>query len=417
MTNLVVYMDGAVVGVLSQDSGGLLRFTYESEWIANPAATPLSYSLPIREEEFDDRSCRPFFAGILPEATPRKLISEILGISYGNEFALLEKIGGECAGAISLLPEDVSPESLQAPEYRHLDTAKLEKIVADLPHRPLMAGEKGMRLSLAGAQDKLPVFLDGEEICLPLGNAPSSHILKPEPERFPGLAVNELFCMTLADKTGLNIPNTKLCEIGGKKTILVQRYDRKMSDASNLTRLHQEDFCQALGYLPTQKYQEEGGPNIRNSVELLRNASSAPAIDIPEFLSAIVFNVIIGNADAHAKNFSLLYTGRSRRIAPFYDLVSTVMFENLSKNAAMRIGKDKSINAFNAGNWKKMANDASVSWPLLKGKMGTLCEKISAHLDDAYSVVADYDMAVAEKLRSTIRRRIDKLRDTIAKHA
>ena len=416
MNNLSVYMNGVIVGVLSQDSGGMLSFGYRQEWIDNPSAMPLSYSLPICEKKFNDRICRPFFAGILPEAAPRKLISEILGISYGNDFALLNKIGGECAGAVSLLPEGVSADFFQTPEYRHLDNAELEMTVNELSSRPLMAGKKGMRLSLAGAQDKLPVFLDGEEICMPLGSSPSSHILKPEPERFPGLSVNELFCMTLAKKTGINVPDTELRRIGGKDTVLVQRYDRKRDNASNLTRLHQEDFCQALGFLPNQKYQEEGGPGIRDSVELLRNCSSAPVIDITEFFNAVIFNILIGNADAHGKNFSLLYTGKSRRLAPFYDLVSTVMYENLSKTPAMKIGRDKSINAFTAGNWKKMADNVSVSWPLLKEKIKILCKNTAEHLDEVYSIAADYDMTVAEQLRSTIRSRIDKLQKMCTDH-
>ena len=223
MNTLIVYLNVERVGSLEQDDSGLLQFFYDQSWLAKPGAIPLSRSLPLRNEVFTGKQARPFFAGILPEEEPRKQIAKILGISDTNDFAMLERIGGECAGAVSLLPEGVVPKGPKSTKHRELTEPEIRQIMAELPRRPLMVGTDGLRLSLAGAQDKLPVIVHGAGICLPLGGALSTHILKPEPDRFPGLAVNEIFCMTLARAVGLNVPNIEYRLVGEKPCILVQR--------------------------------------------------------------------------------------------------------------------------------------------------------------------------------------------------
>lgn len=185
MSTLTVYKSGERVGRLVQDDDGLLRFSYDQTWLAGPGAVPLSRSLPLQQEPFAGKKARPFFAGILPEEGPRKIIAKILGISDANDFAMLERIGGECAGAVALFPEGSEPPARAGFECRTLNDMELQQIVADLPRRPLMAGTEGIRLSLAGAQNKLPVVVHGREIGLPLGDTPSTHILKPEPEGYP----------------------------------------------------------------------------------------------------------------------------------------------------------------------------------------------------------------------------------------
>ncbi|MBW1849688.1 MAG: type II toxin-antitoxin system HipA family toxin [Deltaproteobacteria bacterium] len=369
MNNLIVYLNTERVGSLEQDYSGLLEFSYDQTWLENPSAMPLSRSLPLQSEVFSGKKARPFFAGILPEERPRKKIAEILGISDTNDFAMLERIGGECAGAVSLLPEGVAPTDPKNAQHRELTEPELQQLVAELPNRPLMAGMDGLRLSLAGAQDKLPVIIQNNGICLPLGDTPSTHILKPEPDRFPGLATNEIFCMTLAQAVGLNAANTEYCLIGKKSCILVQRYDRATDEIGSTTRLHQEDFCQALGFPPERKYQDEGGPTLCDCISLLRDWATAPVLDIPNFISSLIFNVLIGNADAHGKNYSLLYSGGARRLSPYYDLVSTLAWPDLSKNLAMKIGGCKSVNAFTIGDWKKMAKKTGLGWPMIRERM------------------------------------------------
>jgi len=415
VNNLVVYLNAERVGSLKQDDSGLLQFSYNQTWLEKPTAMPLSHSLPLQNRVFLGKRARPFFAGILPEDRPRKKIAEILGISDTNDFAMLERIGGECAGAVSLLPEGVTPTEPKNTRYRELTEPELQKIITELPNRPLMVGMNGLRLSLAGAQDKLPVIVRNNGICLPLAGTPSTHILKPEPDRFPGLATNEMFCMTLARAAGLSIPNTEYRPIGKKLCILVQRYDRVTDEHGNTTRLHQEDFCQALGFPPERKYQAEGGPMLRDCISLLRDWSTAPVLDIPNFIKGLIFNVLIGNADAHGKNYSLLYSGGERRLSPYYDLVSTLAWPNLSKNLAMRIGGCESVNAFTIGDWKKMAKKAGLGWPMVRERMAETCHSVLSELGKVKAQTRECDESMVTLLHETIGGRVTRMLEALSK--
>jgi len=402
MSILIVYLNAERVGCLEEDDSDLLKFSYDRAWLENPNAIPLSRSLPLRSELFPGKKARPFFAGILPEEGPRKKIAEILGISDTNDFAMLEKIGGECAGAVSLFPEGSVPTTTKDFRLHELNESDLRKIIAELPGRPLMVGTEGLRLSLAGAQDKLPVIARNNGICLPLGNTPSTHILKPEPDRFPGLAANEVFCMNLARSVGLNVSDTEYRPIGEKPCILVQRYDRETDEDGGTTRLHQEDFCQALGFPPERKYQAEGGPMLSDCIALLRDWSTVPVLDIPSFVDGLIFNVLIGNADAHGKNFSLLYSGGERRLAPYYDLVSTIAWSDLTKNLAMKIGGCKSVNAFTIGDWKKMAMKTHLGWPMMRERMAGIGHTILNELDEVQERTRKSNEIMVTLLHETI---------------
>jgi len=384
--------------MLEQDDSGLLLFTYDHAWLDSPDAIPLSRSLPLQEETFRGKHARSFFAGILPEEGPRVQVAAILGISDSNDFAMLERIGGECAGAVSLLPEDAKPPEPGDTAQREPTEQELHDIIEELPRRPLMAGTEGLRLSLAGAQDKLPLIFDGGRFALPLGNTPTTHILKPEPERFPGLAANEVYCMALARELGLNVPDTQHIQIGGHPCILVERYDRFQDEQGRRQRLHQEDFCQALGYPPEKKYQAEGGPLLRDCISLLRDWSTTPVLDIRDFIDALIFNVVIGNADAHGKNFSMLYAGRTRRLTPFYDLVCTLAWDELSKTMSMKIGKSKHINAVTTGHWKKMADESSLGWPMIQDRMRRLATAIRDHGDAVAEGLPGLEPSMTERV-------------------
>jgi serine/threonine-protein kinase HipA len=252
---------------------------------------------------------------------------------------MLEQIGGECAGAISFWPEDEAPPE-DDNRYRELADDELATVLRELLRRPLMAGEDGIRLSLAGAQDKIAVRRDDGRISIPRGSAPSSHVLKPAIATWEGLVANEAFCMELASACGLNTAPVEIGKVEDIDYLLAERYDRLRDGDGNIQRLHQEDFCQALGIPSEIKYQSEGGPSLADCFTLIRDASSAPAPDLIALLDAVIFNLLIGNHDAHAKNFSLLYRpDRSVRLAPLYDLVCTVYYPGLTDKMAMKIGK------------------------------------------------------------------------------
>lgn len=373
---LKVYFDRALVGRLTQDDSGHMSFQYDDAWRERPDAIALSRSLPLRAEPYTQNECRGFFGGTLPEEGNRKVIARIFGISDKNDFAMLEQIGGECAGAISFLPEDEElPEDDM--RYRELENDELAKILRELPRRPLLAGEDGIRLSLAGAQDKIAVRVDDGRISIPRGSAPSSHILKPAIATYEGVAFNEAFCMNLARASDLNAAPASIGKVEDVDYILVERYDRIRDEKGAIHRVHQEDFCQALGIRSEIKYQSEGGPNLRACFELLRDASTAPALDLRDLLDAVIFNLLIGNHDAHGKNFSLLYLpGGEVRLAPLYDLVCTVFYPELTDKMAMKIGGEAKSALIVPSHIEKFAADAGLGAAQARSRVASLAGKV-----------------------------------------
>ena len=256
MPALSVRWGDAVVGALTADRHGAMRFAYDAGWLADPAAPALSCSLPKRPEPFRPRECRPFFEGLLPEGAQRDAVAAACGISPANEFALLERLGGDVAGALTLRPADEEFRSADAvqpakgvPPTNALDDRELADILASLGARPLLAGTRGLRLSLAGAQSKLPVVLVGGRVALPAPGQPTTHILKPPIARFPATTENEAFAMRLAARLGADTAPVEPYAVADGHCLLVTRYDRRREEDGTVRRLHQEDFCQALGVL------------------------------------------------------------------------------------------------------------------------------------------------------------------------
>lgn len=307
---------------------GRLTFRYSPDWLSRSNAATLSASLPLQAEPFDDHMTRPFFAGLLPEGRMRRLIAQRFQISGQNDFALLDRMGGECAGAVTLLePGQTLPAPTLGSDVQWLNDEEVVAILDELPHRPMLAGKDGLRLSLAGAQDKLPVVFDGTRIGLPLHGTPSSHILKPAILAVEDSVTNEAFCMALAGAVQLKPAKSKIHSVLNRPFLLVERYDRvtnaQTSPQRERQRLHQEDFCQALGVVPEMKYQNEGGPDLAQCFELVRRITRPSAPQILRLFDCVIFNALIGNHDAHAKNFSLLYSpGEPPVLAPLYDILS-----------------------------------------------------------------------------------------------
>ena len=401
---LDVYLRRHLIGKLVQNEHGQTVFDYLESWRTNPKAVPLSQSLPLTRRHFNRNDCRGFFAGILPDERQREIIARNLGISARNDFAMLEQIGGECAGAVTFIPEGARlPE--REDTYRAISRSELAEILKTLPRRPLLAGEEGIRLSLAGAQDKIVVHVSGDQISVPLNGAPSTHILKPAIDRFQGVVFNEALCMRLARELGLPTVNVEIGNVEGIDYLLVERYDRASApDSKFLKREHQEDFCQALGIVPEHKYQSEGGPSLKQCFDLVRATSVTPVIDLQALLDAVIFNWLIGNHDAHGKNFSLLYRGENAsglqtRLAPFYDLVSTVYYPELSTKMAMKLGGEYSSDRVTPKNFERLAEEAGLAKPMIKRRVVELAE---ASLSALPSVTTDHPVTagVAKLLQS-----------------
>lgn len=367
---LTVWWDSAPVGALSVDRHGEMRFAYVESWLGDPAKPPLSFSLPKRAETFSRRECRPFFDGLLPEAMPRDAVARALGVSAANEFKLLEALGGDVAGALTIWPEGEAPPS--APERfvsRVLPERELIDLLDTLPVRPFLAGDSGLRLSLAGAQSKIPVVLERGEIALPAPGQPTTHILKPPIERLEGTTENEALCMRLAASLGLSVAPVEIRTVGNRRFLLVERYDRARNENGRIIRLHQEDFCQALGVPPDRKYAAEGGPTFKDCFDLLRRAATRPAVEVLKLLDAAIFNLMIGNADAHGKNFSLIHRNGAIELAPLYDLLCTVAYSDLSPKMAMKYAGRTTLEDIRPADWDKFAEEIGMSGPFVRRRI------------------------------------------------
>jgi serine/threonine-protein kinase HipA len=310
----------------------------------------------------------------------------MIGISSEDVLGLLTAAGDDVAGALSIGERATSGD----PAYHALESSDvLEKIINDLPHRPFLADEEGVSMSLAGAQNKLPVFADGDQLAIPVNGAPSTHILKPDNRRLPGSVQNEALCMVLAARAGLPTAPVTTGIAGERQYLLVSRYDRTETNGV-IRRVHQEDFCQALNRFPAAKYEfnktGRRGPSLAEMFELCREHMTAR--DITQLLDAIIFNVAVGNVDAHAKNFSVLLHPGSVRLAPLYDLMSGLAWEGITLNNAQAVGGQRRSRYIYGRHWDRLAESAGLSPRGTVRRVDTVVSNLLGQLDDAANTVA-----------------------------
>ena len=329
-------------------------FAYAAGYVDTPGAMPLSVSLPLRHAPWEGAVVRNWFCNLLPEGAVREAIERRLRIPPRDDFALLEALGGECAGAVSI---GAPQEETDTTEERELDNLVWE-LGPDLGDAALALLGAPRRLSLAGAQDKIPVVLgaQGQLLLAPLGS-PSTHILKPDSTRLRHLRDLEALGLRLARAVGLPVVDCALVDVGGRRALRVTRYDRER-DESGVHRVHQEDFCQALGYPGELKYESQGGPSLGQCADLLRTRLRLGPQALMHFLDGVLYSVAIGNADAHAKNLSLLHRPGATTLAPLYDLVPVVAVPEsmLSREPALRIGAAERIDAVGAADLDRFAD-------------------------------------------------------------
>lgn len=407
---LSVFYRDVLVGTLVSGVGERMVFDYSPEWLQWPDCFPVSRSLPLDGNYQHGSVDQAFFANLLPEAGVRETLCRHFGISVSNDFTLLSRIGGDCAGALSLHAADVKPAARGS--YRPLSHSVLESALrTKLPAGRLLA-DGLLRFSLAGAQDKWSVYLEGDELFLPEGSFPGSHILKFDSLRFKGTGRNEVFVSLLARK--LDLPVVEIRPFQGY--MLVGRYDRQRNEAGVIERIHQEDFCQALGLPAGRKYETEGGPGFGQCIALLREASSTPAVDIMNLLRWQIANVILGNADGHAKNLSLLYDRKQCRLAPFYDLVCTGIYPGISRELAMAVGEERDPGKISKRDWMALAEGAGIR----PGLVFRLLEDMTSRLGPAlagwtteFTASAGKD-PVIDRVRSHVRNQVRRTRNLMA---
>ena len=393
---LPVSLHGETVGALWLDgedrSPEAWRFAYTPGVVAAPGATPVSVSLPLREAPFAGAVVRNWFCNLLPEGPVREAVERRLRIAPRDDFGLLAAIGGECAGAISIGARTEAPAD-DSPAARDLETLLLAQ-GNDAGDGAWATLGVPRRLSLAGAQDKIAVVLDAHgRIALPAVGQASSHILKPESLRLRALRDLEALGLALARRIGLNAVDARLVELGGRKALLVERYDRVRAADGSIHRLHQEDLCQALGYPAELKYESQGGPSLRDCAHLLRARLRLGPIALQQLLDWIAYNVVIGNADAHAKNLSLLYLPAGGiALAPWYDLVPVLTLPEsmIARDPALRIGHATRIDQVGADDWRALATATGFAPRFVAARVRALADAVrSAVADVADTLVAE----------------------------
>ena len=373
---LDVYLLGRKVGQIDYSSHrNKMHFSYDAAYLADADATPLSHALPLQDGLFDSDRTTIFFENLLPPDQVRRRLGPILHISRHNIFGFLEALGGDCAGAISLWPHGSEPTSGKE-KTKRLSEAESSEVLRSLKKRPLYVnGIDGFRISGAGAQNKLIARIVDGHIELPLFGAPSTHIIKPPVSDYADSVYNECFSMRLAERIGLPAAESGLMRLDGGVFYWTKRYDRETVDG-RIARLHQEDFCQICGISGELKYENEGGPSFANCMAAMSEMRLSLA-DRLAFIDRVIYNYLIGNADAHGKNSSILYRGKNgKSLAPMYDVMSTAVYGNLSRVNAMFIGGAKKIDDVSRASFVALAGEVGMRQSLVLDRLDRIAAKI-----------------------------------------
>lgn len=387
---LIAVMNGAVIGTVTRERTGRLRFDYADEWRQRPDAIPLSLSMPLVRAGHTHTVIDAFLWGLLPdnEQTLARWASRF-HVSARNAFGLLAHIGEDCAGAVQFAPPD-RLQALQNPavdDISWLDEAEVGERLRALrqdPSATRRATDHG-QFSLAGAQPKTALLLRDGRWGVPAGRTPTTHILKPPTDAFDGHAENEHFCLALARRLGLPVAHSEVRQFDGEPAIVVARFDR-IELQGRLLRVHQEDLCQALAVPPTRKYQSDGGPGPVAIAEVLRTHSSAPSRDVDTFIDALAFNWLIAGTDAHAKNYALLFGSGGRiRLAPLYDLGSALPYPALRQDKlamAMKIGNTYRLRDIRRHHWETLLRDLRVDADTALARIAGMAAALPDHADE-----------------------------------
>jgi serine/threonine-protein kinase HipA len=408
---LVALIDGKEVGRVSRDARGGLRFVYNEDWRNASDAYPLSLSMPLGAKEHGRSVVEAFLWGLLPDN--ERVLARWSGkfhVSARNAFALISHVGEDCAGAVQF----VTPERLDAirsgkqDKVEWLDESEIARRIEILRKDPAawrLPSDTG-QFSLAGAQPKTALLRQNDRWGIPAGRLPTTHILKPPTGQFDGHAENEHICLTLARALGLPAAQTQVMRFKNEIAIVIERYDR-LAKSNDIIRVHQEDVCQALGFMPTSKYQNEGGPAPFDIIQLLRTYSTGREEDVGTFVGALGFNWLIAGTDAHAKNFSLLLGGRRVRLAPLYDIASVLPYDSFDMRKvrfAMKIGGQYKLSAIGLRQWQRFAREVRVEPDGLIARLAAMAKQFPDEVNAAHARAREQglDAPIIERLAAKL---------------
>ncbi len=411
MAELQVFFEQRLVGTIDVPRSGP-GFAYDRRWLDTKGAFPISTTMPLRPGRFDAETFLPWAANLLPESEQLRMVGRFLGMASGDVIGLLSAIGRDTAGALSI----GKPGGTSSVLWRALATPEdIERVIEELPRKPFLVGDEGVSMSLAGVQSKLAVALDpAGHVCIPLEGSPSTHILKPDSERFPGGVQNEAFCLALAKRLGIPVPEVTTGEAGRRTFLLVKRYDRRESNG-RWRRLHQEDFCQALGKPPSAKYESNqtglDGPALVDMFELTRRLM--PPNNILQLLDMVIFNVIACNTDAHAKNYSIMISATNVALAPLYDVMCAEVWEGITRNLALKVAGQSRGEHLDDRHWRGFAAECGLGGKQVLARVralsaGAIAQSEAAVADvvampaGGHAVLEDTRRAVEQRARTLL---------------
>lgn len=400
---LALWLSGDLVATVSRETGGKVRLRYSDAALSTfELGTPLlSIGLPLANVSYPNARTRAFLDGLLPEGEQRRVIAEQLDLSSNDTFGLIRELGRDCAGAIVVQPRDEpAPAPATTRTARPLADAEIADQVVNLKSAPLGISDH-VRISLAGVQEKLLLtrLIDGSWGS-PTGGTPSTHLLKPEIRAFPDTVANEAFCMRLARHLGVRTATIDTTEFGGRPLIVVERFDRLVAADGSVQRIHQEDFCQVFSRSPKDKYQHDGGPSLRQIAGILRQYADPQSLI--HLLEMVFVNVLVGNGDAHGKNFSVLHHRDGRiELAPLYDSLSTLYYVDSELSMYVdNVRKARNVT------YDRLVNEA-IGWGMrpaaVVATLGALSERVPQALEAAASATPELPDAIIEIVTTQLR--------------
>lgn len=411
MKSLNVFFEDRLVGVFSQDDEMVHSFKYVKEWIDNETCFPISISMPLTNEAFGNKVTLAFFENLLPEGN----VWAILEKWHHSEgaFNTLSKYGEDCAGALVITNKKAAPKPKTKEVNLEIELSEIyESIDENRGAVDLIADKNPGYLSIAGAQDKFPCIFEDGKIYLPKSGEPTTHIVKT-PIMIKGIkesVYNEYFCMQLASKIGFSVPHVHVLD-GVHPLFVVERYDRRLV-GKVMRRVHQQDFCQALGILSSEKYESDGGPSFETDFKLmLDNVSAKKRVESTfRLIDWLCYNLLIGNNDSHSKNISFLLIDGKYELSPFYDLISTAIYPTLDSKFSFKIGDISTFTSIGAKAIAKEEKNLGIKEGTLIERMNLVYQGILNHQDE---IIKEMN---SEFPKAKIHRRIKELFNARAKN-
>ena len=403
------------VGEISGTDYHSAVFSYLESYLSEADSVPISISLPLQREPFSPAQTRNFFEGLLPEGFTRRSVAQWMHLDEDDYLSILHGLGRECLGAVRISEDGETTEA----SYEKITEHEVRELAAEGASKSTDLVTKA-HLSLTGATGKVGLYFDKTENAwyLPKGTAPSTHIVKQSHIRLREIVTNEQLCMQTAQKCGIEVPESFIINMadGRDDEVLfaTKRYDRVFAGNASVInglprplRLHQEDFAQAMGIPSSGKYENDGEHHMKRMFDLLRVYSSDPIGDRLRLWNMIVFHYLIGNTDAHIKNFSLLYSANAKgiRLAPAYDIVSTSVYESSTRDMAFRIGGDHSIDNVSRKSFRAAAGECGIGEKMAMKRFDGICGRFRQALDDTAEELREDGFtgapALSEKILAT----------------